>query len=59
MGLDSYNDFYDNYGRGALLRFTGLKKQNSALKALVAIGGWNEGSNKYSQVGYCSKFEKF
>ena len=48
--LDPWNDLYDNYGKGAFLRFTGLKRQNPSLKALVAIGGWNEGSTKYSQV---------
>jgi GH18 family chitinase len=35
---------------GAFERFTGLKQQNPELKALLAIGGWNEGSTKYSQV---------
>lgn len=33
-----------------MLRFTGLKKQKPSLKALVAIGGWNAGSNKFSLV---------
>lgn len=31
-------------------RFTNLKAKNPKLKALVAIGGWNEGSEKYSKV---------
>lgn len=48
--LDPWNDLYDGGGKGALYRFTGLKKQNPALKALVAIGGWNEGSEKFSRV---------
>ncbi len=36
--LDPWNDLYDNWGKGAFLRFTGLKQQNPNLKALVAIG---------------------
>ena len=48
--LDPYNELYDNYGKGAYLRFTGLKKVNPALKTILAIGGWNEGSTKYSKV---------
>jgi len=36
--LDPYNDLYDNWGKGAFLRFTGLKKKNPELKALIAIG---------------------
>lgn len=48
--LDAWNDVYDNYGKGAMMRFVGLKKLNPNLKALVAIGGWNEGSEKYSRV---------
>ncbi|GJQ66213.1 hypothetical protein Trydic_g4271 [Trypoxylus dichotomus] len=35
---------------GALSRFTGLRSKNSNLKALLAIGGWNEGSIKYSNM---------
>lgn len=35
----------------AYSRFTtGLKEKNSALKTLIAIGGWNEGSEKYSKM---------
>ena len=48
--LDPWNDLYDGGGKGALYRFTGLKRKNTALKALVAIGGWNEGSEGYSKV---------
>ena len=33
-------------------RFVGLKKKNAALKAVLAIGGWNEGSVNYSNVKY-------
>ncbi|XP_071524963.1 chitotriosidase-1-like [Panulirus ornatus] len=50
VSLDPYNDLYDNYGKGAYVRFTKMKKQNPRLKTLLAIGGWNEGSQKYSQM---------
>lgn len=48
--LDPYNDLKENYGKGAFLRFTGLKKINKKLKTMIAIGGWNEGSVKYSNM---------
>ncbi|XP_042219680.1 chitotriosidase-1-like isoform X2 [Homarus americanus] len=50
VSLDPYNDLYDNYGKGAYKRFTRLKEINTDLKTLLAIGGWNEGSTKYSQM---------
>jgi chitinase len=31
-------------------RFNALKTLNPMLKTLVAIGGWNEGSSKYSRL---------
>jgi chitinase len=49
--LDSWNDLKDNYGKGAFDRFTtGLKAKNPKLKTIIAIGGWNEGSLKYSAM---------
>lgn len=48
--LDPWNDLKDNYGKGAFERFTALKKVNPELKTLLAIGGWNEGSIKYSAM---------
>lgn len=50
QALDPYNDLYENWGKGAYLRLTALKKKNPDLKTLIAIGGWNEGSLKYSKV---------
>ena len=35
---------------GALKRFSLLKKQNPRLTIMVAVGGWNEGSARYSEV---------
>lgn len=37
--LDPWNDLEDNYGKGAMKRFTNLKLKNPDLKTLVAIGG--------------------
>ena len=50
VSLDEYNDMYDNWGRGAYERFVALKRRNPSLKTLLAIGGWNEGSEKYSEM---------
>ena len=50
QSLDPFNDLYDNWGKGAFQRFTGLKAINPSLKTLLAIGGWNEGSTKYSEM---------
>jgi len=48
--LDPYNDLKENYGKGAFLKFTSLKNLNKNLKTLIAIGGWNEGSIRYSNM---------
>jgi len=48
--LDPYNELYDDYGKGAYLRFTGLKRINPQLKTILAVGGWNEGSINYSNM---------
>ena len=47
--LDPYNELYDEWGRGAFQRFTGLKNENPALVTYLAIGGWNEGNFNISQ----------
>ncbi|XP_015914102.1 chitinase-3-like protein 1 [Parasteatoda tepidariorum] len=47
---DTYLDLKENWGLGAYNRFNELKKKNSELKTLLAIGGWNEGSTKYSMM---------
>ncbi|CAL1299588.1 unnamed protein product [Larinioides sclopetarius] len=48
--LDPYYDLEENYGKGAFNRFNNLKKINPELKTIVAIGGWNEGSTRYSNM---------
>lgn len=48
--LDPYNDLCDNYGKCGYNKFTGLKDQNAALLTLLGVGGWNEGSTKYSYM---------
>ncbi|GFS46560.1 chitotriosidase-1 [Nephila pilipes] len=47
---DPYLDLKENWGLGAFQRFNNLKKANPQLSTLIAIGGWNEGSQKYSQM---------
>ncbi|EDW85810.1 uncharacterized protein Dwil_GK23269 [Drosophila willistoni] len=46
--IDPYLDLEDNGGRGNLQKFNALKLKNPTLKTLVAVGGWNEGSKKFS-----------
>ncbi|KAG8041476.1 hypothetical protein G9C98_002769, partial [Cotesia typhae] len=46
--LDPWQDTPNDYGKDGFRRFNKLKLKNPALKTLVAIGGWKEGSRKYS-----------
>ena len=48
--LDSWNDLTEYGGNGAYKRFTDIKKVNPKVRTLIAIGGWNEGSTKYSAM---------
>ena len=36
-----------------LRKVSALKNDNPKLKTILAVGGWSEGSEKYSVVSYC------
>ncbi|KAL5291958.1 CHIA.2 family protein [Megaselia abdita] len=48
--LDSYVDFKDNWGLGYIQDVIDLKKVNPNLKVLAVVGGYEEGSTKYSET---------
>ena len=48
--LDPYLDLEDNYGLGGFKKATDLRITYPHLKVMIAIGGWNEGSKKYSEM---------
>ncbi|XP_049540558.1 probable chitinase 2 [Anopheles darlingi] len=48
--LDAWQDLKDNYGKGGYEKLVGMRTANPHLKVLLAIGGWNEGSEKYSNL---------
>lgn len=48
--FDPYLDLEDNYGLGMYKKVNSLKVAHPHLKTLLAIGGWNEGSEKYSSM---------
>ena len=43
-------DLEDNYGLAGFKKATDLKYSYPHLKVTIAIGGWNEGSKKYSAM---------
>ncbi|XP_035906232.1 chitotriosidase-1-like [Anopheles stephensi] len=56
--IDPYLDLEENWGRGHIKRFVGLKHVSPTLKTLAAIGGWNEGSRKFSQMAASAALRK-
>jgi len=56
--LDPYLDLTENYGRGWYKKSTALKQKYPHLNILLAIGGWNEGSEKYSAMASDQKTRK-
>ena len=48
--LDAWLDLEDNYGLKGFKKATDLRTSYPHLKVMIAIGGWNEGSEKYSQM---------
>ncbi|XP_063536781.1 mucin-2 [Cydia strobilella] len=43
-------DKYQDIEKGGYAKFTGLKTYNKKLKTMLAIGGWNEGSTRFSPM---------
>ncbi|XP_023936024.1 chitinase-3-like protein 1 [Bicyclus anynana] len=50
ISLDPWLDLPDNWGRDNFRKFNALKQYKPSLKTLLAVGGWNEGSAKYSRM---------
>lgn len=47
---DPWQDLEDNYGKGGYVKLNKFKVTHPHLKVTLAIGGWNEGSLKYSKL---------
>ncbi|XP_037074482.1 chitinase-3-like protein 1 [Pollicipes pollicipes] len=43
-------DKYQDIEKGGYARFNGLKQYNKGLRTLLALGGWNEGSGRFSEM---------
>jgi len=48
--LDTWMDLEENYALGGFKKTVDMKLKYPHLKVSVAIGGWNEGSKKYSDM---------
>ncbi|KAF0288936.1 Acidic mammalian chitinase [Amphibalanus amphitrite] len=44
------SDKYQDIEKGGYARFNGLKQYNRGLRTLLALGGWNEGSGRFSEL---------
>lgn len=58
--LDPWQDLEDGGGKAGYKRLTDYKKTHRHLKVLLAIGGWNEGSQNYSELaGHPERRQRF
>lgn len=48
--LDAWLDLESDYGLAGFKKATDLRIKHPHLKVMIAIGGWNEGSTKYSHM---------
>lgn len=48
--LDPWQDLPDNGGKDGYGRFNALREKSPSTKIMISMGGWNEGSSKYSRV---------
>ena len=48
--LDPWADLCDGGGKCGYDKFTAMKERDPDLLTLLSVGGWNEGSSRYSQV---------
>jgi hypothetical protein len=48
--VNPWQELEDNGGQNLYKRFTGLKQTHPHLRTLLAVGGWVDGSEKYSQL---------
>uniref|UniRef100_A0A182IVU9 chitinase n=1 Tax=Anopheles atroparvus TaxID=41427 RepID=A0A182IVU9_ANOAO len=56
--IDPYLDLEENWGRGHIKRFVALKNGHPGLKTMAAVGGWNEGSRKFSKMAASAELRK-
>lgn len=56
--MDPFLDTTDGGGRGQYKKLVDMKNNHSNLKVLIAIGGWNEGSQKYSDMASSPEHRK-
>lgn len=57
---DPWQDLEDSGGKAGYKKLTDFKKTHKHLKVLLAIGGWNEGSQNYSELaGHPDRRQRF
>lgn len=52
ISLDAFNDLPEAQGAHQYEKFRDLRLENPCLKIMLSIGGWGEGSEKFSIVSF-------